>query len=437
METATVTLAPTRPFTRLKRWSGIFAAYFTTQTVTQLAGIAAGLLVVRALPVREFALYTLAASVIGLFAFVTDLGSTTSLLHFFHREKQGPEFGAYRRAVLSLRRGAFLLGALAVLAAFPVAAATQGFAARESLLVTAGILICVWFQIDASLRLLTLRLQDRYGRSYRAELSGALLRLGATALLAGLAWLEAWLAVLAAAAGTALAARLAAAAEPAEAGAAEPEVPLGPYRRRVIHYLLPTLPSAFYFALRGPLTVWLAAAFGAAQTVAEVGALGRLGLIVGLLSGLIGVVFLPRLSRIDDDRLYLRRCLQFGGLLAAMAAALLLAAWAAPRPFLWLLGERYAGLDHELLLVVATAGVALIGGYVVTVNLARSWTRWQALTVVVEIGVLAACVAALPLSTSAGVLTLGLLCAASGTLLQMVVTYLGFRRPAWVYWHRS
>ena len=59
------------------------------------------------------------------------------------------------------------------------------------------------------------------------------------------------------------------------------------------------------------------------------------------------------------------------------------------------------------------------------------------MTVVLEIAVLAACVAALPLSTTAGVLTLGLLCVTSGTLLQMVVTYLGFRRPTWVYWHRA
>ncbi len=436
MEAVTVAVAPAGPVARLKRWSGIFAAYFTTQTVTQLAGIAAGLLLVRALPVREFALYTMAASVIGFFSFVTDLGSTTSLLHFFRRDKGGAEFAAYRRAVLSLRRLAFLLGMLAVLAAFPAAAAAEGFSAGESLLATAGILLCVWFQIDASLRLLTLRLQDRYGRSYRAELAGALLRLGATAALIALAWLEAWLAILATTAGTALAARLATAAEPAEAGAAESVPPLGPYRRRVVHYLLPTLPSAFYFALRGPLTVWLAAAFGAPQTIAEVGALGRLGLIVGLFSGLIGVVFLPHLSR-TDDRLYLLRYLQFGGLLAAVAAALLLAAWVSPRPFLWLLGERYSGLDHELLLVVANAGVALIGGYVVSVNMARSWTRWQALTVVLEMCVLAAGVAALPLSTSAGILTLGLLCAASGTLLQTVVTYVGFRRPAWVQWHRA
>ncbi len=433
MDAATVAVVPASRFARAKRWSGIFAAYFSTQTVTQLAGIAAGLLLVRALPVREFALYTLAVSVVGMFTFLTDLGSTGSLLHFFHREQGGAAFEPYRHAVLSLRRGAFLLGALAVVAVFPAAAAAEGFGARESLPVVAGILLCVWFQIDSSLRLLMLRLEDRYGRSYRAELAGALLRLGVTALLVVLAWLEAWLAILATAAGTALVVRLAAGAKPREAQAA-PAGPLAPYRKRVLRFLLPTLPSAFYFAFQAPLVVWLAAAFGQARTIAEVGALGRLGLIVGLFSGLTGIVFLPRLARIADERLYFRRYLQFGSLLAAVALALFATAWAAPRPFLWLLGGRYADLDRELLLVVAAAGLTLLGGYAVGVNLQRSWTRLHGLAVVVLVAFQALLVALLPLGTTAGVLLFGTASAAMGLALQLAVTGTGLLRPEWVRW---
>ncbi|HVF61885.1 MAG TPA: hypothetical protein VNJ70_18920 [Thermoanaerobaculia bacterium] len=439
MDAAAVAVVPAGRFARAKRWSGIFAAYFSTQTVTQLAGIAAGLLLVRALPVREFALYTLAVSVVGMFTFLTDLGSTGSLLHFFHREQGGAAFEPYRQAVLSLRRGAFLLGALAVVAVFPAAAAAEGFGARESLPVVAGILLCVWFQIDSSLRLLMLRLEDRYGRSYRAELAGALLRLGATALLVALAWLEAWLAILATAAGTALAVRLAAPPHDRAGGGenaadAAESLPLATYRRRVLRFLLPTLPGALYFAFQGPLVVWLAAAFGAARTIAEVGALGRLGLIVGLFSGLTGVVFLPRLARIGDDRLYLRRYLQFGALLAAVALALVLVAWATPGPFLWLLGERYAGLNRELLLVVAGAGLHLLDGYAVAVNMARSWTRWQGAAVATLVAAQAVLVVLLPLSTTAGVLRFGLLSAAFALAGQAAIAGLGFTRPRWVAW---
>ena len=415
----------------LLRWVRILSAYFTAQTLTQLAGIAAGLLLVRFMPVREFALYTLAFSVITFFNFVSDLGSSTSLVYFFHHaRKEGGEFQPYLSAVLSLRRGAFLLGAAGVLAAFPYLAGAKGYGQTEALLATAGILLCVWFQIGSSLRLLVLRLDDRYGHSYRAEVASGLTRLALAALMVVSAWLQAWLGVLTSAAAAAVAFSLSRSPDLPEATDAD----LRPYRRKVLRYLVPTLPSALYFSVQGPLTIWLAATFGGTRNIAEVGALGRLGLLVGIFTSLTGVVFLPRLARITDDRLYLRRFLQFGAALTAMALAMLAAAAAVPGLFLLLLGKHYAGLHRELLLVVGGAGLALLDGYAVSVNLARSWTRWQGLALGLLIAAQAAFAAFLPLSTTAGVLSFNLLTAGATLLLQTTMLLIGFARPRWVSW---
>jgi O-antigen/teichoic acid export membrane protein len=415
---------------RAARWVRILSAYFTAQTLTQLAGIAAGLLLVRFMPVREFALYTLAFSVITFFNFISDLGSSTSLVYFFHQaRKEGSEFQPYLSAVLSLRRGAFLLGAAGVLAAFPYMAGAKGFGRAEALLATAGVLLCVWFQIGSSLRLLALRLEDRYGPSYRAEVAGGLTRLALAALMVVSARLVAWLGVLTSAAASVVVVSL---ARLETVGA--PGVDVRPYRARVLRYLLPTLPSALYFSIQGPLTVWLAATFGGTRNIAEVGALGRLGLLVGIFSSLTGVVFLPRLARITDDRLYRLRVLQFGAALTAVALAMLAAAAIAPELFLLLLGSHYAGLHRELLLVVGGAGLSLIDGYAVAVNLARSWTRWQGLAVGSLIAAQAALVALLPLSTTAGVLSFNLLGGAAALAGQLAILAVGFTRPAWVHW---
>ncbi|HSF39051.1 MAG TPA: hypothetical protein VLT87_04600 [Thermoanaerobaculia bacterium] len=415
---------------RVSRWVKILSAYFTAQTLTQFLGIAAGLLFINFMPVSEFALYTLAASVITFFTFVSDLGSTTSLVHFYQRSaREGGDFQGYLAAVLSLRRGMFLLGGAAVLLALPRAATARGFGLAESLAATAGVLVAVWFQISASVRVLALRLEDRYGPSYRAELVGGAVRLAFALAMVASALLWSWLGVLASALGAAAVALL---ARPARAATSRSD--LGPYRRDVLRYLLPTLPSAAYFSVQAPLTVWLAATFGETQNIAEVGALGRLGLVVGLFSGLTGIVFLPRLARILDDRLYLRRALQFGLLLLAAALALLTVAAAAPRLFLMLLGPNYSGLDRELLLVVAGSGLALLDGYVVSVNLARSWTRWQGLAVGSLIVAQAVLVATLPLSTTAGVLSFNVLSSAAALAGQLAIAAVGFTRPRWVAW---
>jgi O-antigen/teichoic acid export membrane protein len=189
----------------LSRWTRILAAYLTAQTLTQALGILAGLLFVNLMPVREFALYTLATSVVTFFTFLSDLGSTSSLVFFFRRS-QGEE-GELRRfvaAVLSLRKVAFLAGALAVAAAFPRASAARGFGLRESLPAAAGIILCAWFQLSSSVRVLALRLLDRYGQSYRAEVAGSGLRLAVALVMAAAGALWAWLGVLSAGLGMAL-----------------------------------------------------------------------------------------------------------------------------------------------------------------------------------------------------------------------------------------
>lgn len=419
---------------RLRRWAGILSAWLTAQSLTQLAGILGGLLLIRHLPVGQFALYTLAMSVLAFFAFLSDLGSTASLLHFFHRSSgAGEDFAPYLRAVLSLRRRAFLAGAAAVALGFPALATAKGFAPGATALITAGIVVAVWFQIAGSVRVLVLRLRDRYGLSYRAELSGALVRLALIAALVGFAWLEAWPAVLATALGMALTATVARSAE-APGGGDLALVDLSPYRRRVIRYLLPSLPSALYFSIQGPLVVWLAATFGGTRNIAEVGALGRLGLVVGIFSTLTGVVFLPRLARIADDRLYRRRALQFGGSLGALGLAMVAATWLAPRPFLWLLGPRYSGLDQELLIVVGAAGLTLVGGYVTGLNFARAWHRWETVAVCLLALAQALLLWVLPLSTTSGVLLFGLFSAMVGLTLQLLIAAAGFMRPEWVRW---
>jgi O-antigen/teichoic acid export membrane protein len=420
---------------RLARWTKILSAYFSAQAAVQLLTFAAGLLFIRVLPVGEYALYTLAFSVVHFFVFMTDLGSTNSLVYFFQRTKsEGGDFAPYAAAVESLRRMAFGLGVVAVCLGFPPFALAKGFRLPETLLAAAAILVAVWFQIGAGIRLLTLRLFGRYGLSYGAEISGSVLRLVLALALAAPALLSAGLAVATSAAASAATTFV------AGRGALPTRAPtggLGPYRKQVVRYLLPTLPSALYFAIQGPLVVWLIASFGSTRNVAEVGALSRLGAVASLFTGLVGVVFVPRLANQADEGLWRRRYFQYGGFLAGIALALVAGAALVPDLFLVLLGRQYAGLSTEVLLVMATAGLTLLDGYAVSVNFSRAWNRWQGPLVLVKIAAQTLLVAVLDLSTTVGVLTFGMLTAVVQLAVQLGITFVAFVRPEWAEWKVS
>ncbi len=416
---------------RFLRWGGILGSFFTAQGLAQLLSMLAGFIFMRTMAVEEYALYTLAFSFITFFNFATDLGSTGSLVHFFRQSRvAGEDFAPYVAGVMSLRRLGFVLGAVVVLISFPWMASGRGFDLGGAGLATLVIIVTVGFQLTAAIQLLELRLHGRYGESYRAEIGGGALRLALALVLVALTFLPAWAALLSGALGTAMVAWL--------SRARDRQVPkvegLRPFQRKVFRYLLPTLPSALYFSIQSPLVVWLAATFGGTRNIAEVGAVGRLGLLVGLFSSLVGAVFLPHLAGIVDDRQYLRRFLQFGALLAIFAASLLLFTWLVPDLFLFLLGANYSGLEKELLLVMAGAGLSLLDGYVVGVNFARAWTRWQTAMLLTQISAQALMVAVLPLSSTSGVLLFNLATAAVALVLQCTTLALGFLRPRWVTW---
>jgi O-antigen/teichoic acid export membrane protein len=414
---------------RARRWGGILAAFFSAQSAVQLLSVGAGLLFVNFLPVGEFALYTLANSVLTFFTFASDLGSTSSLVYFYRAS--APDTGSFelmRAAVASLRRKAFLLGGVATAIALPVTAAGRGLPSRDAWLCTAAVLAGVWFQIESSLGVLVLRLHDEYARSYRAEIAGALLRVCLAGALVSLGGRVAWLAALTGTAATALVARLVRTKAPESSGDVRAA------QRRVLRYLQPSLPSALYFSIQSPLVVWLSATFGSTRTIAEVGAIGRLGLLVGVFGSLTSVVFLPRLARIRDDREFRVRVLQFGSLMAVLGGALFAAAALFPRAFLALLGPNYKGLHAELLLVVGGAWLSLVGGYLVGVNLSRAWNRWETPSVAVLFLCQLGFATLLPMATTAGVLRFGILSAATGLLLQVAISSVGFVRPAFVQW---
>ena len=424
---------------RIRQWSRLLSEYTAAQVVIQALGVLAGLWLVNLMPVREYALYTFAMSIFAFLSVFSDLGVGSALL-FFRRETRaaGAAFAPYVRAAYKIRYALLAVGLCVGLAFMATIGSERGFAYAEIAVVGAILIAAVWAQVGSSVAILQLRLEGFYRGSYLAEACANALRL----LIVAAMWLAgaplAWLAMLSSAAG-ALTSRTVAAGALRRAGHALPaDASQEPQRaplEGVVRYVLPMSLSAVYFSIQGPLTVWLSAYFAGTQSVAEVGALGRLGLIFGLLSGFMGVVLIPRLSAVTDDAHYLRRYLQFFGVLAVFGVGVVALAWAVPDWLLWLLGESYAGLGDGVIVVAVTAVLASWGGYAVGINNARGWVRLQPVAVVIFAAIQIWLIVILDLSSTIGVLYYGLWSSLAGLLLQLMINVAGFRKLTWVSRH--
>jgi len=423
-------------WSKLREWSRLFSEYAIAQAAIQVLGVLAGLWLVNLLPVREYALYTFALSIFAFLSVFSDLGVGGALL-FFRRETRasGTAFGPYVSAAYKIRYALLAAGLCAGLVFMVAIGPDRGFSYAEIVAVAAVLVVAAWAQVGSAVVVLQLRLEGLYRGSYLAEACGNAARLAVVAAIWLVATPLAWLAMISGASG-ALASRAVATRALRRAGHVIRHDPVQEDGRvpleSVVRYVLPQSLSAAYFSIQGPLTVWLSAYFAGTQSVAEVGALGRLGLIFSLLSGFMGAVLIPRLSAVTDDAHYLRRYLQFWMVLAAFGVCVIALALAVPHWLLWLLGDAYAALGDGVLVVAVTAVLTSWGGYVVGINNARGWVRLQPVALVLFAATQIALIVALDLTSTIGVLYYGLWSGLVGLLLQAVINMAGFLGIAWV-----
>ncbi len=188
--------------------------------------------------------------------------------------------------------------------------------------------------------------------------------------------------------------------------------------KEIISFIKRILPMAIYYSFSGQITIWLISIFGSTDSVAEIGALGRLAAILGLISVVIGTLVAPRFARLAAERKILfNRYIVMFTLLIALFLIVILFAWMFAPQVLWVLGENYAGLKFELLLSIGGSSLALIAGAFYALNSSRGWIMNPIVAVSINIMAIIAGIILLDISTLLGILEFNILVGIVSVLL--------------------
>jgi O-antigen/teichoic acid export membrane protein len=415
-----------RPLMRLA--SQYTVAYMATKLLAALSS----LWLVRLLPVEEYGFYTLMLTTYGFICTSSDMGATGALSYFRWRvTKSGKSWEPYLLAVMRFRRMIFMMG-FSIAAVYVYLTASHMGVAAQAIVPNIAIMgLGAWLSIHSGIISCVLKLGQRFRAVYMVEVSNETAKL----LMACAIWASGMATAFAGISGVALGAGIAAILATKFRRQTQAHGNENRYasRRWVRHsnrallgQILPTLPGTIHFYVQGILVLWLAAYFGSSTNLAEIGALGRLCVIVGLIAGFTDTVLVPRLVAVQDKAVFFRHYLLMWLMQVLSGGGIILVVAVFPSALLYLLGSSYSGLDKELLVAAVTTIIATWGGFTYSINRVRGWTKYQPWSVPVIVAGQVALFLGLDFSTTLGVLMFSMGSFLVSLMYQILLSFVGF-----------
>jgi O-antigen/teichoic acid export membrane protein len=390
----------------VQRWLPVLVKFTSVQAIVQAMGFAAGILIVRGLPKREYAFYTIGNTMLATILMLADSGISSALTAIGGRVWQdGRRLGSLLTTAMQLRRQLAILTVAVVVPVLVWLLVQNG----ANALVTAGLVIAVL--AGSGLELITrvyavaLRLRSEVRQIQNQALVAAFVKLAAVGI-ALFIFFNAIVAIATVVLGYAVQFWMLRRWVSREIDTSAPGDPT--LRSEIIAILRRQGPHSIYYCLQGQITVWLISVFGNSENVANVGALGRLVAAFALLSSVMIEVVLPAFARIRSIHQLRKRYFQIvSGYLAISGLSVAVIAMF-PSQVLSVLGRQYSDLRSDGILMAACAVVATVAGLLWAINSSRAWIVSPAILIPCTIAVQAICASMLNLSTVRGVLLLSM-----------------------------
>ncbi|MDT4953805.1 MAG: hypothetical protein QOJ02_1943 [Acidobacteriota bacterium] len=360
---------------RLSVWLLRLAEFGLVQAAVQGLAALAGILIVRNLSKHQYALFAIANSMQTACNLLADLGIGVGVRSIGGRVwNDRYRFGQLLNTAFGLRKRFAIVSFSFCL---PIAAWMlwrNGASTPVAFGLCAVVAASVVPLLASSVWGISPSLHGEYRRIQKLDLGNATLRIALIASLS-LIWINAFLAALVAVVSNWVQAIFLRRWARDHADNTAP--PSQEDRRQLMRLSTKLLPNTLFFCFQGQVTLFILTLIGNSTGVADITALGRLAMILGIFAVTFGNVIGPRFGRCQDThrlpRLYV--FLVVGSVV--IMTPLLLFAWLFPGSLLWLLGSQYESLRAECVWVVAAGCIGQVGGVMWNLNSSKAWIRVQ------------------------------------------------------------
>jgi O-antigen/teichoic acid export membrane protein len=394
-------------YARLFRYSRLVSVSALAQGLVQTISFICGVFVIRLLPTQEYALYTLANTMLATMILLADSGVSTGVMAQAAKVwDDNDKLGVVLATGFELRKKFAFVSLLIAFPALLFLLLHHGFSLGMSSLICISLVPAFIAGLSGTLLEVVFKLRQDIIPLQKVQVMN---NLGRLVLIASLLTVFPWafIAILAAGIPQIWANRRL--KENAMVHVNWQQKPDVAVRKEILFIVKRALPGVVYYCLSGQITIWLISLFGNYTAVAQMGALGRLAMALSIFSVLFSTLVSPRFARLPPSReVLLKLFLNIMSGLLLLTLLITAFTWLFPEQMLWVLGKNYSGLNMELLLYVADSCLGLLWGSAYILGATRGWNIHPAFSITVSICSIVTGILLIDVSTVKGVLFLNL-----------------------------
>jgi len=410
---------------RLVHWTGLIGKFATIQLVVQIISFFTGFLVIRIVDKNEYAYFTLANTVQGMMGLLADAGASVALLSVGGQVYQDRErFGSLINSVIRVRfRMAMAAMALGIPILFGMLVYNKS-SWLTAFLLTLITMIAFHAMLMSSIYGIVPKLWTQVKRLQSMDLSMAVGRLAFLAVFIPFKIT----AVVAMAVSSVVYLfqyrffkRWASESANLQAGPNDKDT------KTVVSNIRSLIPATIFYCVQTQIPVWLIGISGSTDKISDVGALGRIAQVFGLLTPVMASLVMPAFARSVGSREVKRKYAVVIASYSVLCLFIIAGTWIFSDQFLWLLGPGYAGLKYELVLMAVSTTLTSLAGVMWGLNSAKGWVQYIWIDIPIRICLQAVLLMFMDVKTVSGVLLFSIFSQASPLLVCIWLARRGFR----------
>jgi O-antigen/teichoic acid export membrane protein len=374
----------TSRYPKMVEWGKLISITGSAQILIQAIGFVSGIMIIRLLSTSEYALYTLANTMLGTMTLLSDGGINTGVMALGGKVWQDKtKLGIVMNTGMDLRKKFAVISLIIAVPILIVFLRHNDASWLMSVLIVASLIPAFFTALSGSLLEIGPKLHQDIGPLQKNQIFSNVLRavlLGATIFI--FPW--AFIAILSGGLP-----QLWANIRLRKISSSYVDLDQQPdpvVRKEILTVVKKILPGAIYYCIYGQITIWLISIFGSTTAIAQIGALSRLTMILNLFTVLFTVLIIPRFARLPEystDLLSRFNKIQAGLIMLSIGIVSFVILF--PSQILLLLGNKYSGLNTEIILITISSCLSMIAGVTNSILFARGWVMYPVISIGVSV----------------------------------------------------